>query len=95
MRAVTCRGPRDQVVEQVDDPRTADDEAVLRVEAVRVLGGASARPGPGAHVSRRGSVGHRSEAHAGQLSNGAGGAGGAQPWSSSAVGGVNRVRKRS
>lgn len=36
MRAVVCRGPRDYIVEQVDDPRAADDEAVLRVEAVGI-----------------------------------------------------------
>ena len=46
-------------------------------------------------MSKRGSVGHRSEAQAGQLSNGIGGGGGEQPWSSSVVGGVNRVRNRS
>lgn len=48
-----------------------------------------------AQMSRRGSVGHRSEAQAGQLSNGTGARGGEQAWNSSFVGGVNKVRNRS
>jgi threonine dehydrogenase-like Zn-dependent dehydrogenase len=39
MRAVVCRGPRDYVVEQVDDPQAGDDEAVLLVEAVGICAG--------------------------------------------------------
>jgi hypothetical protein len=49
----------------------------------------------GAQRSRRGSVGHRSDAHAGQLSNGAGGGGDDEPCNSAGVGGVKEARNRS
>jgi hypothetical protein len=49
----------------------------------------------GAQTSRRGSVGHRSDAQAGQLSNDAGGGGSDDPCNSAGVGGVKEARNRS
>jgi hypothetical protein len=66
-------------------------EALRRPALGRRFGGQLAA----VQVSSRGSVGQRSEAQAGQLSNGIGGGGSERPWSSSVVGGVNRALNRS